>query len=316
MKITPRINAANFVTLEIDQVIEEIESIDPQVGPTTSKRSIKSTVVVKDQNTVVIGGLQKSRQISNKSAIPWLGEIPVIGYFFRNTTSERERRNLLLLLTPHVIEGPDDFRAIFKRKLEEHREFVARFQKDGSELKLGLDYGKKHGLLEAINQSIRAAEEERALLDELKRQEQRPPLPQELDGIDVPVPPEMQQPSEAAQMGSKDGKPRFELSVTRKAQPSEAPTPPSAEFDPIDLSDPPEDESPILRGASDLEPVPDVVEEEIPEDKPAADEDKPASDEDKPSEAKTAQEQPSAKPASLQDPFGVSDGESAEQAEE
>jgi hypothetical protein len=315
-------------------------------------------VVVKDQNTVVIGGLQKSRQISNKSAIPWLGEIPVIGYFFRNTTSERERRNLLLLLTPHVIEGPDDFRAIFKRKLEEHREFVARFQKDGSELKLGLDYGKKHGLLEAINQSIRAAEEERALLDELKRQEQRPPLPQELDGIDVPVPPEMQQASEAAQVGSKDGKARFEMSVTRKAQPSEAPTPPSAEFDPIELSDPPADESPILRGASDLEPVPDVVEEEIPEeepaadeeepaadedkpaadedkpaadedkpavdedkpavdeDKPAADEDKPAADEDKSSEAKTTQEEPSAKPAPLQDPFGVSDGESAEQAEE
>ncbi|MBM4291515.1 MAG: type II secretion system protein GspD, partial [Deltaproteobacteria bacterium] len=185
LKITPRINAANFVTLEIDQVIEEIESIDPQVGPTTSKRSIKSTVVVKDQNTVVIGGLQKTRQINNNSTIPWLGEIPVIGYFFRNTKGDRERRNLLLLLTPHVIEGPDDFRAIFRRKLEEHREFVARFQKDGGDIKMGLDYGKKHGLLEAIHQSIRAAEQERALLDELKRQEQRPPLPQDVDGVEV-----------------------------------------------------------------------------------------------------------------------------------
>ena len=260
MKITPRINAANFVTLEIDQVIEEIESIDPQVGPTTSKRSIKSTVVVKDQNTVVIGGLQKSRQISNKSAIPWLGEIPVIGYFFRNTTSERERRNLLLLLTPHVIEGPDDFRAIFKRKLEEHREFVARFQKDGSDLKLGLDYGKKHGLLEAINQSIRAAEEERALLDELKRQEQRPPLPQELDGIVVDTPPEL------LPVKREEPKPRgFDMQVERGVSPSDAPTPPPAEFDPIELSDSPADETPVFRGASDLEPIPAEVEDEIPE---------------------------------------------------
>lgn len=186
LKITPRINASNFVTLEIDQVIEEIESIDPQVGPTTSKRSIKSTVVVQDQNTVVVGGLQKTRQINNVSAVPWLGEIPVIGYFFRTTKRDRERRNLLLLLTPHVIEGPDDFRAIFQRKLEEHREFVARFQQEGSDLKLGLDFGKKHGLLEAINQSLRAADEENKLLEQLRKQEERPPLPQELDGVEVP----------------------------------------------------------------------------------------------------------------------------------
>ena len=188
LKITPRINAANFVTLEIDQVIEEIESIDPQVGPTTSKRSIKSTVVVQDQNTVVVGGLQKTRQIQNVSTIPWLGEIPVIGYFFRTTKRDRERRNLLLLLTPHVIEGPDDFRAIFQRKLEEHREFVARFQQDGSELKLGLDFGKKHGLFEAMHQSLRKAQDETQLLEELRKQDQRPPLPQELDGVEIPEP--------------------------------------------------------------------------------------------------------------------------------
>ena len=207
LKITPRINAANFVTLEIDQVIEEIESIDPQVGPTTSKRSIKSTVVVQDQNTVVVGGLQKTRQIQNVSAIPWLGEIPVIGYFFRTTKRDRERRNLLLLLTPHVIEGPDDFRAIFQRKLEEHREFVARFQQEGSELKLGLDFGKKHGLFEAMHQSLRRAEDETQLLEELRRQEQRPPLPQELDGIEIPEP-QLQEPSTATEASdSPDVKP-------------------------------------------------------------------------------------------------------------
>ena len=114
--------------------------------------------------------------------------IPVIGYFFRTTKRDRERRNLLLLLTPHVIEGPDDFRAIFQRKLEEHREFVARFQQEGSELKLGLDFGKKHGLFEAMHQSLRKADDETKLLEELRRQEQRPPLPQELDGIEIPEP--------------------------------------------------------------------------------------------------------------------------------
>lgn len=185
LKITPRINAANFVTLEIDQVIEEIESIDPDVGPTTSKRSIKSTVVVKDQTTVVIGGLQKERQLQNKSGFPILSEIPLIGYLFRDTNTEHERRNLLLMLTPHVIEGPADFKAIFERKMEEHREFLARFERDGDEVKLGIDYGKKHGALESIHQSVEEGRAEQRVLDELKRQNMRPPLPQELDGIDL-----------------------------------------------------------------------------------------------------------------------------------
>ncbi|MAD61080.1 MAG: type II secretion system protein GspD, partial [Myxococcales bacterium] len=239
LKITPRINAANFVTLEIDQVIEEIESIDPQVGPTTSKRSIKSTVVVQDQNTVVVGGLQKTRQINNVSAIPWLGEIPVIGYFFRTTKRDRERRNLLLLLTPHVIEGPDDFRAIFQRKLEEHREFVARFQQEGSELKLGLDFGKKHGLLEAIHQSIRASEKETELLEQLKRQEERPPLPQELDGVEVPslnplVPEVKEQVGQMPQQNHDETRSKTKVQVSTSAEAGQQQNQESSE----DLADP------------------------------------------------------------------------------
>lgn len=184
LKITPRINASNFVTLEIDQVVEEISRFDERLGPTTSKRSIKSTVVVRDQNTVVIGGLQKSKQSNSKTAFPILGEIPVLGYFFRSTKATRDRVNLLLMLTPHVIEGPEDFQAIVKRKMEEHQEFAERFNRDGEKLVLGLDYRKKHGLLESIHQSITEAEKEEAVLDELRRQESGPPLPQEQDGLE------------------------------------------------------------------------------------------------------------------------------------
>ncbi|MCA9524951.1 MAG: hypothetical protein KC549_01480, partial [Myxococcales bacterium] len=145
----------------------------------------KSTVVVKDQTTVVIGGLQKERQLQNKSGFPILSEIPVIGYLFRDSNTEHERRNLLLMLTPHVIEGPADFKAIFERKMEEHREFLARFQRDGDEVRLGVDFGKKHGALEAIHKSVEEGRAEMAVLEELKRQNMRPPLPQELDGIDL-----------------------------------------------------------------------------------------------------------------------------------
>ncbi len=190
LTITPRINAANFVTLEIQQELEEIDRIDPETQtPTTSKRSVKTTVVVKDQHTVVIGGLQKNRTNKGRSGVPILGEIPVIGYFFRETRSQRERRNLLLLLTPHVVEGPEDFKAIYDRKMDEHREFVERFQRRDGRITLGLDYGKKHGVIEAMHKSIEVVRDEQAVLEELRRSQERPPLPQDLDGVPLDDPP-------------------------------------------------------------------------------------------------------------------------------
>ena len=70
-----------------------------------------------------------------------------------------------------------------KRKLDEHKEFAERFHQKGEQLILRLDYRKKHGVLEAINQSIRQTREDQKLLDELQRQEKGPPLPQELDCV-------------------------------------------------------------------------------------------------------------------------------------
>jgi general secretion pathway protein D len=184
LKITPRVNASNFVTLEVDQVVEDIENPDTGgLGPTTAKRSIKTTVVVKDQQTVVIGGLQKNKESDGQAKVPILGEIPVIGFFFRKSATSQERRNLVLMITPHVIEGPEDFQAIFKRKIEEHREFEARFRREGDGFVVGIDYGKKHGALEAMRQSLRAAQREQDEIDEVRRQQEGPPLPQDQDGV-------------------------------------------------------------------------------------------------------------------------------------
>ncbi len=84
-----------------------------------------------------------------------------------------------------MIEGPDDFRAIYMRKMEEHREFAERFQRRDGRVVLGLDYGKKHGVVEAMRQSLREVSEEQKLLEELRRSQERPPLPQDLDGVDI-----------------------------------------------------------------------------------------------------------------------------------
>ncbi|MFN3197903.1 MAG: type II secretion system secretin GspD [Bradymonadia bacterium] len=184
LKITPRINADNFVTMEIDQVIEELgPEPTPGLGPATTKRSVKTTAVVKDQQTVVIGGLQRTTQTNSDSKVPLLGEIPVLGILFRDSVRRSQKQNLLLLLTPYVVESSEDFKTIFKRKMEEHQEFVARFQQEGDVLAIGVDYRKKHGVLEAVNKSITLAREEERLLEDLRKQDIPPILPQDVDGI-------------------------------------------------------------------------------------------------------------------------------------
>ena len=70
----------------INEQTEEIASHDPVLGPTTAKRTAKTTVVAKDQETVVIGGIMQERSIESVSKVPVLGDIPLLGYLFRETT--------------------------------------------------------------------------------------------------------------------------------------------------------------------------------------------------------------------------------------
>jgi general secretion pathway protein D len=155
LKIKPHVNESDFIKLEIDEQVEEISSIDPQKGPTTAKRAVKTTVVAKDQSTVVIGGLIQERTTRAEAKTPILGSIPIISFFFRNTSEVKERTNLLLFLTPYVIRDQSDFRAIFERKMKERQEFVARFFGTSEQYAVTVDYDRKKGPLSIIRDSVR-----------------------------------------------------------------------------------------------------------------------------------------------------------------
>jgi general secretion pathway protein D len=122
LKIKPQIHEGDMVRMDIEESQEEIVSNDPTLGPTTAKRSVKTKVVVKDQSTIVIGGLVQERNLSSVSKIPLLGDIPVLGWAFRSTNTIKKKTNLLLLLTPYIIRDQSDFRRILERKQREHRE--------------------------------------------------------------------------------------------------------------------------------------------------------------------------------------------------
>src|SRR5678816_3317996 len=92
---------SDLVKLEIDLTINDIASQDfAGLGPSWSKRTLKDVVVVKDQQAVVLGGLLSDKVIHTESKVPLIGDIPVLGYLFKYTTQRKEKRNLLILLTP------------------------------------------------------------------------------------------------------------------------------------------------------------------------------------------------------------------------
>ncbi|MCX7943326.1 MAG: type II secretion system secretin GspD [Deltaproteobacteria bacterium] len=154
MKIKPQINQSDYVKLNIEQEVSEVAGTDPLLGPTTTKRSAKTVVVVKDQQTVAIGGLMRDNQSVSISKVPILGDIPIIGWFFKSKETKTTKTNLLLFLTPYIISDKDDFRRIFERKMRERKEFIERFYGVGAEFDIYIDYNKKHGPFFEMNKRM------------------------------------------------------------------------------------------------------------------------------------------------------------------
>jgi len=155
LRIKPQINESDYVRLDVDEQTEEIASVDKTLGPTTSKRTAKTTVVAKDQETVVIGGLIQDRTTKSVQKIPILGSLPVVGWLFRNESTKRQKTNLLLFLTPYIIRDQGDYRRIFERKMSERAEFVKRFYGDEAQYEAPIDYERKLGPLARVERGVK-----------------------------------------------------------------------------------------------------------------------------------------------------------------
>ncbi len=155
LTITPQINDANNVRLKINEHIEEIASSDPVLGPTTSKRDAKTTVIARDQETVVIGGIMQDRIVESVTKTPILGDIPLIGNLFRQQTRKKVKTNLLLFLTPYIVRDASDFRAIFERKMKERQAFIEQFYGGTTAYDSVIDYSRKPGPMARMSQILK-----------------------------------------------------------------------------------------------------------------------------------------------------------------
>jgi general secretion pathway protein D len=129
LRFTPQVSEGDKVTLKI---FEEISAIQPtvaaglnpqQVGPTTSKRTAKTTVVVDSRQTIIIGGLFRDDADSSEQKIPCLGDIPLVGKLFGRTIDNSRKTNLVIFLTPHIVRTAEDLRRIKEQIGDQFQKF-------------------------------------------------------------------------------------------------------------------------------------------------------------------------------------------------
>lgn len=109
LQVTPRVTQGDLVRMDVLVTADDVGStvtVGGQEFPTTLTRQASATANVKSGNTVVLGGLMRDSIRRSATRVPLLGDLPLIGSFFRNTTSQREKSELLVFLTPRVLRSP------------------------------------------------------------------------------------------------------------------------------------------------------------------------------------------------------------------
>jgi general secretion pathway protein D len=125
VSIKPNISLSNYVTMKLEISSDSVGGTVAETGvPIINKRKTSQIVTVKSGQTIVVSGLVQTQEIESFRKIPLLGDIPILGWLFRNSSISTERKNLVIFLTPHVVHGPDDLAAIYQAKVQERDEFL------------------------------------------------------------------------------------------------------------------------------------------------------------------------------------------------
>ncbi len=109
LRFRPFISNDGFVRLEIHPE-RSSGIVDPTTGlPTENTSEVSTNVMLRDDETVVIGGLIETREVQNISRVPFLGYLPLIGWLFSKETTEIERSEIIVMITPHILEDGETF---------------------------------------------------------------------------------------------------------------------------------------------------------------------------------------------------------------
>lgn len=109
LKVKPRISNDGKVTLQIETKLEDVLDGSGDGGtPTTTKREVTTRAIVKNGESVIVGGLIQEKEIENESKVPLLGDIPALGKLFSHNIDVKDKLNIVIVLTPYIVEKSED----------------------------------------------------------------------------------------------------------------------------------------------------------------------------------------------------------------
>ncbi len=129
LTITPQVNQAETLRLEIATEVIKLKS-NVDFRPTTFKRTANTTVIVKNNETVVIGGIIGQDTTKSNTRVPLLGDIPVLGRLFRSDANNLVQTNMFIFITPRIIKNPAELASVTLQKEEEIGEVMPEIKKD------------------------------------------------------------------------------------------------------------------------------------------------------------------------------------------
>ncbi|MDD2545384.1 MAG: type II secretion system secretin GspD [Burkholderiaceae bacterium] len=134
LRVRPQISENGTVKMQVFQEVSDVvaSTVNDARGPTTSKRSIESSVLVEDGSIVVLGGLLQDRFSGGEERVPLLGDVPVLGNLFRNQARSREKTNLMVFLRPVVIRDAATSTAVSMDRYDQIRGMQERSQPSDS----------------------------------------------------------------------------------------------------------------------------------------------------------------------------------------
>lgn len=133
LKVTPQINEGDAVQLMIEQEVSSVSGAT-SVDISINKREIKTTVIVDDGGTIVLGGLIDEDVQESISKVPLLGDIPLLGHLFKTSSTSKRKRNLMVFLRPTIVRDGMTMNKISHRKYNYIRAEQLRRQQEGVSL--------------------------------------------------------------------------------------------------------------------------------------------------------------------------------------
>lgn len=144
LSILPQINQSDLLRLEIAVEVIKLKNLN-EGRPTTFKRSADTTVVVHNEETVVIGGIIGQDTSVGDYKVPLLGDIPLLGWLFKSRRERQGKTNLFIFITPHIVENPAELAAMYYKK-RDVMEYVKKGSSSIPDWKFDKEPNKSHAM--------------------------------------------------------------------------------------------------------------------------------------------------------------------------